>query len=68
MSETTKDLYAILETNKNASDDEIKKAYKKAALKHHPELSKMPLLRKGNRLSVLPVSSEEWEFIVQLAC
>ena len=38
------------------------------ALKHHPELSKMPLLRKGNRLSVLPVSSEEWEFIVQLAC
>ena len=38
------------------------------ALKLHPELSKMPLLRKGNRLSVLPVSSEEWEFIVQLAC
>ena len=37
MSETTKDLYAILETNKNASDDEIKKAYKKAALKHHPD-------------------------------
>ena len=38
------------------------------ALKHHPELSKMQLLRKGNRLSVLPVSSVEWEFIVQLAC
>ena len=37
------------------------------ALKHHPELGKMQLLRKGNRLSVLPVSAEEWEFIVQLA-
>ena len=33
----TKDLYSILETNKNASDDEIKKAYKKSALKHHPD-------------------------------
>lgn len=36
-------------------------------LKHHPELSKMPLLRKGNRLSVLPVSHEEWCFICELA-
>jgi len=31
------DLYAILETTKNASEDEIKKAYKKSALKHHPD-------------------------------
>ena len=36
------------------------------ALKHHPELSKMLLLRKGNRLSVLPVSAEEWRFICEL--
>lgn len=32
-------------------------------LKHHKELEKMVLLRRGNRLSVLPVSSSEWTFI-----
>ena len=31
------DLYNILDIQKTASDDEIKKAYKKAALKHHPD-------------------------------
>lgn len=36
-------------------------------LKHHPELANMPLLRKGNRLSVLPVSQEEWQYIKKLA-
>lgn len=34
-------------------------------LKRYPELEKMQLVRKGNRLSVLPVSQEEWEFINQ---
>lgn len=36
-------------------------------LKHYPELSKMLLLRKGNRLSVLPVTQEEWQFITAKA-
>ena len=31
------ELYNILEIPKTATDDEIKKAYKKAALKHHPD-------------------------------
>ena len=31
------ELYNILEIPKTVSDDEIKKAYKKAALKHHPD-------------------------------
>lgn len=35
-------------------------------LKPYPELAKMQLLRKGNRLSVLPVSVEEWQFIKKL--
>lgn len=32
-------------------------------LRQWPELAKMPLLRKGNRLSITPVSAEEWKFI-----
>lgn len=34
-------------------------------LRQYPELEKMPLLRKGNRLSVLPVDKGEWDFIVE---
>ena len=33
----SKDLYGILNINKNATEQELKKAYKKAALKHHPD-------------------------------
>ena len=32
-------------------------------LKQYPELTNMPLLRKGNRLSVMPVSQAEWLFV-----
>ena len=35
-------------------------------LKSHAALADMPLVRKGNRLSVMPVSELEWEFILGL--
>lgn len=35
-------------------------------LRAYPELSNFKLLQKGNRLSVLPVSTETWEFITNL--
>ena len=34
-----------------------------AELRQHPELADMRLLARGNRLSITPVSEEEWRFI-----
>ncbi|QKT03129.1 EVE domain-containing protein [Ectothiorhodospiraceae bacterium 2226] len=35
-------------------------------LKARPELADMPLVRRGNRLSVMPVTPEQWRFILSL--
>ncbi len=35
-----------------------------AEMRSHPELAQMQVLRKGNRLSIMPVTDEEWRFIV----
>lgn len=35
-------------------------------LKMHVELADMALVRKGNRLSVMPVGQKEWNFILEL--
>ena len=32
-----KDYYAILKVSRDASDDEIRKAYRRLALKYHPD-------------------------------
>ncbi|MBA2408670.1 MAG: EVE domain-containing protein [Gammaproteobacteria bacterium] len=44
----------------------LKRVIGLAELKRHPQLKDMPLLRKGNRLSVSPVTREQWDFILSL--
>ncbi|MGR9117617.1 MAG: EVE domain-containing protein [Gammaproteobacteria bacterium] len=36
-------------------------------LKQHPELEGLALVRRGNRLSIMPVSKRQWDFILSLA-
>jgi len=36
-------------------------------IKHHPLLKTMLVARRGNRLSITPVSEKEWEIILELA-
>ncbi len=35
-------------------------------LKQYPELAELALLRRGNRLSVMPVTEAQWQFILGL--
>jgi len=37
-----------------------------AAMREEPALASMMLLRKGSRLSILPVSAAEWEAVLEL--
>jgi predicted RNA-binding protein with PUA-like domain len=36
------------------------------ALKKHPELADMPLVKKGNRLSIMPITHDQWDIILSL--
>jgi predicted RNA-binding protein with PUA-like domain len=44
----------------------LKQTLSLAELKRHEELNDMPLLKRGNRLSVMPVAQSEWDFILGL--
>ncbi|MEJ2481113.1 MAG: EVE domain-containing protein [Acidihalobacter sp.] len=44
----------------------LKRVITLAELRTHPELEGMALLRKGNRLSIMPVEPEHWELILGL--
>ncbi|MGZ8095843.1 MAG: EVE domain-containing protein [Methylosarcina sp.] len=35
-------------------------------LKEKPELSDLALVKRGNRLSIMPVNKEQWDFILSL--
>lgn len=44
----------------------LKRTITLAELKDRRELADMPLLQRGNRLSVMPVTHEQWRFILDL--
>lgn len=44
----------------------LKRTVSLQELKENPRLESMPLVRKGNRLSVLPVTAEEWQAILDM--
>ena len=35
-------------------------------LKQHPELNDLALLRRGNRLSIMPITPDQWNFVLGL--
>lgn len=37
-----------------------------AELKRHLQPTRMPLLRRGNRLSIMPIEAERWKYILSL--
>jgi predicted RNA-binding protein with PUA-like domain len=44
----------------------LKRVITLSELKVDPELTDLPLLRRGNRLSIMPVSRQQWEYILTL--
>jgi predicted RNA-binding protein with PUA-like domain len=44
----------------------LKRTITLAELKTHAELAALPLLRRGNRLSVMPVDEAQWKYILGL--
>ena len=44
----------------------LKRVITLSELKEHDALADLPLLRRGNRLSIMPISKEHWDFILSL--
>ena len=44
----------------------LKRVITLTELKTHPELEGLPLLRRGNRLSAMPLTQQHWDFILSL--
>ena len=44
----------------------LKRLIPLAELREQPELAELALIRKGNRLSIMPVTAEQWEYILSL--
>ncbi|MGB7932855.1 MAG: EVE domain-containing protein [Gammaproteobacteria bacterium] len=44
----------------------LKRIITLSELKEHSEVTGLPLVRRGNRLSIMPVSRQQWKFILAL--
>jgi predicted RNA-binding protein with PUA-like domain len=44
----------------------LKRTIALAELKQHDAIADMVLLRRGNRLSIMPVSKNDWDYILDL--
>jgi predicted RNA-binding protein with PUA-like domain len=44
----------------------LKRIITLSELKEYSGLTGLPLLRRGNRLSIMPVSRQQWKFILTL--
>jgi predicted RNA-binding protein with PUA-like domain len=44
----------------------LKRIVTLAELRTYPQLRALALLQRGNRLSIMPVTPEEWRFILSL--
>jgi predicted RNA-binding protein with PUA-like domain len=44
----------------------LKRVITLSELKTYPELEDLPLIRRGNRLSAMPLSKQHWDFILSL--
>ena len=44
----------------------LKRTISLAELKERPELEGFPLIRRGNRLSIMPVNEAQWRYILSL--
>ena len=44
----------------------LKRVITLTELKTHPELEGLPLIRRGNRLSAMPLTQQHWDFILSL--
>jgi len=44
----------------------LKRIIRLNELNQYEELEKMPLVRRGSRLSIMPVTSKQWQFILNL--
>ncbi len=44
----------------------LKRTISLSELKQHDAIADMVLLRRGNRLSIMPVSRDDWDYILGL--
>jgi predicted RNA-binding protein with PUA-like domain len=44
----------------------LKRVVTLSELKEHPEMQDCPLVRRGNRLSIMPITQRQWDVVLEL--